>query len=101
MHAWTGMMTGHTHTLVLFSKMSIPLSDRKRCTLLFFAAFSEEYLSAVLGMRVTFVTAALKPTHIANKSSEESQHPCQPFPKTAEHTTPNAKAFGCHVGSVA
>lgn len=38
-----------THTLVLFSKMSTPLSVRKRLTLLFFAAFSDEYLSGVCG----------------------------------------------------
>lgn len=36
-----------SHTLVLFSKMSIPLRDRKRWTLLFFAAFSEENSSEV------------------------------------------------------
>lgn len=45
----TGMTTPRLllHTLVLFSKMSIPLRDRKRWTLLFVADFSEEYLSGV------------------------------------------------------
>lgn len=36
-----------SHTLVLFSKMSIPLRDMNRWTLLFFAAFSEENSSEV------------------------------------------------------
>lgn len=50
MRPWTGITcTLLSHTLVLFSKMSIPLRDRKRWTLLFLAAFSGEYLSAVYG----------------------------------------------------